>query len=588
MNPILLLIALLAVPLSSARAQDLDRDKLDRFFRSLEHRNQAMGSMVISKNGKTIYKNAIGFRSIDQSGGIPSDSTTHYRVWSVTKIYTAVMIMQLVEEGKLSLDTTLSGFFPGIPNAKLITIQDMLRHRSGIHDFTQNLTGEAWDTHLDEPFTPAFMVNHIGQYLPDFQPDEKFGYSNSNYLLLGYIIELLDGRLYKESLQDRISSRIGLNSTYFGVGALDEVDNKAFSYRYTGDWVAVDEGPFSGLVPAGAGGIVSTPADMATFIESLFSGTLISKNSLKLMLPSQDFHGMGLMHLPFREKAGFGHTGGYLATESSLVYFPEDSLAIAYVTNGIVIRKEDLLELVLKIYHGEPFGVSMNRPVQAFLIFGIGLLLFWGIHTYARSEHILWAGLTSAILFWVGSIIAGFLYGNHDPIKDELTQLDAFYSRSGTFMAGVQLIVAMLMAPFLIELYKSCKRLEVRFLPILSLVFVLVSLLGASLFPFPNVHYALFSNVILLTAVGPLLAVFVWRGARLSKLRGLSAICLLLMVISTGFVFSRATIPEFVHTYWGMIQRLLYAGWTMWLAVLSLYFVGATKDENSRPRMTIR
>lgn len=572
MKQMLLFVALLAATTSTASGQQVDTHKLDLFFNSLENRNEAMGSIAIYQNGNQIYSRAIGYRLIDEEIRAYADESTNYRIWSVTKIYTATMILQLVEEGKLSLQTTLQAFFPEIPNAAIITIQDMLAHRSGIHDFTQNDTSDEWDAQIEEPLIPSFMVEHISQYPPDFEPGEDFRYSNSNYLLLGYIVEKLDGQNYGASLQNRITASVGLSNTHFGLGVSDDVANKAFSYRYDSKWTPVDEGPFSGLIPAGAGGIVSTPADMAAFIDALFAGKLISERSLTLMLPDEDFYGLGFMKMSFRDKPGFGHTGGFIASESSLAYYPDHQLTIAYATNGIVLRKEDILDNVLRIYHGEPFGVSVNRASQALLIFGLGILSFLALRSFASTHYLLWAGLVAAVLFWVGQSIAGFQYSNYSYIKDDITSLDAFYSPSGTLMSTVQLLIAMLMLPFIGMLYNFGKRLNLHALPLLPLVCIPVSLAGSSLFPYPHALYALFTNLIILAGLSPPLAVFLWRGEQQSRIRWIAVICIFLMILSIGFIFSRPLIPEFVHTYWGVIQRLLYAGWTLWLASLSLYF----------------
>ncbi|MEM8488047.1 MAG: serine hydrolase [Bacteroidota bacterium] len=564
-------IVLLAFTSTLAYGQGLDTAKLDQLFDALEKRNEAMGSLVIARNGIILYSRAIGMRSIDADTSIAADIKTNYRIWSITKPYTATMILQLAEEGKLTLDTTLDTFYPGIPNAGIITIRQMLQHKSGIHDFIQNDTNEDWDTYIHEPLTPDFMVPHISQYPPDFQPGTAFGYSNSNYLLLGYIIEQLDGHTYGQSLYSRISERAGLTSTYFGVGALDQVENKAQSYAHNGQWQPIDEGPFSGLIPAGAGGIVSTPTDMALFIDALFTGKLVSDTSLALMLPKDDnFYKLGLMRFPHAAFTGYGHTGGYVATESSLAYYPQDSLIIAYATNGIVLRKEDILSNVLKIYHGEPFAVSMNRDVQTALVFAFGLLLFACIKTHIRPQQWRWTGLGILLLFWAGTAIAGQLLGAHSHVQDAVTDLAAFYSASGTFMASIELVIALTLLFFLHACYAACKREGLSILPLLPALFIPISLLGATLFSFPNPLYTLFANLIILSAFSPLLALIFWRTQKGAGIRWAAAASLLLMVLSLGLIFSRPSFPAFVHAYWGLIQRSLYLGWTVWIAALGL------------------
>jgi CubicO group peptidase (beta-lactamase class C family) len=318
-----------------------------------------MGSLAISKNGKVIYSRSIGYRYIPDDEKILSNTETKYRIWSATKMYTATMILQLIDEGKLKLETSLERFFPTIANAKFITIQEMLGHKSGVHDFTKP---EKEGPTISQGQTQSDMVEMISRFKSDFQPGEKYQYSNSNYLLLGYIIERIDSVPYSVALYNRISSRIGLSDTYFGVGSLDGVENKSFSYEFVENrWSEVSEGDFSGLVPGGAGGIVSTPSEMNRFIESLFTGKLISKGSLSLMTDIKDFYGLGIFLMPYNGVKGFGHTGGYIASHSSLFYYPQDSLAIAYCTNGQVKKMEYILGQVLGIYFDKSYVLPINR-----------------------------------------------------------------------------------------------------------------------------------------------------------------------------------------------------------------------------------
>lgn len=571
-----LLTVFLALINAISFGQDLNKDKLDELFNSLEKRNEAMGSITISKNGKVLYNRAIGHRLLSDNLKIPADLETNYKIWSITKTYTSVMILQLMEEGMLSLDTTLDQFYPQIPNANSITIKHMLNHRSGIHDFTQNDPDDDWNTQMKEFPTHEFMVRNISKYKPDFPPNEDWRYSNSNYLLLGYIIEKIDGQLYEESLSKRISSRIGLLSTHFSYYGLNNLENKAFSYQFENEWKEFDEGGFSGRIPAGAGGIVSTTTDMARFMEGVFSLKLISEKSLNQMLAGEDSYRLGIMKTHFENHEGFGHTGGYIASESSLFYYPKDSLTIAYCTNGINFPKVEILNYVLKIYHKQPFAVSMNRMTLGLIILCIGLLFFVGFYSKLKdiptNQTILVLGFTITSLFWLGVLISGFLSGNYNHLRGPITVLDFFYSNSGTFMASVQLIISILLVPFLLGLYKVSKSKKFNFIPILPIIFIAISMAGTSLFPLPNKLHPFFANIILASALGPLLAIILWRKKEQLKIRLHSGVSLLPMLIAIGLFISRPSIPEFVSNYFGLIQRLLYLGLTFWLVSLSLSF----------------
>src|SRR5687767_12396586 len=128
--PILLTLALF----TAGYAQTPDKAKLDQFFDRLAEKNKAMGSLTIAKDGKVLYTRAIGYSQINGTEKKPLTAASRFRIGSITKMFTAVMILQFVEERKLKLTDTLDKFFPQVPNAQKITIAQILAHRSGIHD----------------------------------------------------------------------------------------------------------------------------------------------------------------------------------------------------------------------------------------------------------------------------------------------------------------------------------------------------------------------------------------------------------------------------------------------------------------------
>jgi CubicO group peptidase (beta-lactamase class C family) len=310
-----------------------------------------MGSLAISKKGKVVYSRAIGYSFISGSEKIPATDQTKYRIGSITKMFTATMIFQLIEDRKLSLTTTVDKYFPQLPNANKITISNLLNHRSGIHNFTDDQEYKTWMT---QSKTQDEMLAIIAKSPVDFQPNEKFSYSNSNYVILGYIIEKISKQSYSNYLNKTILSKIGLSNTYVG-GKTDLKKNESFSYRLTNSWEQAPETDMS--IPAGAGAIVSTPGDLTKFIEALFSLKLVSSSSLVQMKAMIDGFGMGMFQIPFHEKRGFGHNGGIDGFASTLAYFPEDSLAVAYCTNGVAYPMNDILIGVLSIYFDKPYSI---------------------------------------------------------------------------------------------------------------------------------------------------------------------------------------------------------------------------------------
>ena len=337
--------------LGTISPQNINKPKLDSLFNILAEKNKAMGSLTISKSGTVLYSRAIGYSLISDKDKVFATEKTKYRIGSISKMFTATMIFQLIEEGKLNLVTTVDKYFPNLPNANKITISNLLNHRSGLHNFTADSTYETWMT---KPKTHDEILAIISKNGVDFQPNEKFTYNNSNYVVLGYIIEKICDKSYKDILQEKIISKIGLTNTYYG-DKTNFKNNESYSYQYVSNWEQQPETDMS--IPGGAGAIVSTPIDLTQFIEALFSLKLVSQNSLNLMKTITDGYGMGMFQMPFDIKKAYGHNGGIDGFESILLYFPEDSLSVAYCTNGQVYSLNDILIGVLSIYFDKDYSL---------------------------------------------------------------------------------------------------------------------------------------------------------------------------------------------------------------------------------------
>ena len=350
-------LLLCAVLFTAAHAQTPDKGKLDQFFNRLTEKNKAMGSLTITKDGSTFYSRAIGYSQINSSEKKPVSEATKYRIGSITKMFTAAMIFQLVEENKLKLTDTLDKFFPQIPNAPKITLAQMLGHRSGIFNLTENSDFRSMKT---QPKTRDEMLAIIAKGKPVFEPGEKAEYSNSNYALLGYIVEKAGGKSYEEALKQRITSKIGLTDTYLGTAYPDPSKNEGRSYNFIGDWKQESETHLS--IPGGAGAIISTPNDLTKFIQALFDGRIVSKESLEQMKPRDQF-GLGINSFPIGGKTFYGHGGGIDGFRSLLVYLPEEKLSLAYTSNGVNYPFNDIVSGVLDIYWNKPFEIPTFATV---------------------------------------------------------------------------------------------------------------------------------------------------------------------------------------------------------------------------------
>lgn len=353
---IVLFIALSICTLSTSFAQNLDKEKLDKYLETLEANDKFMGSVAITKNGEVIYTKAIGYADVQSQK--KADSNTKYKIGSISKTFTATLILKAVEEKKLRLDHNIHKYFPSVPNSKTITISNLLNHRSGIHNFTND---ENYLEYNNEPQTEAEMVNIIAKGGSDFEPDSKAEYSNSNYVLLSYILQKTYGKPYAELLEKKITKPLKLSNTYY-FGKIDLTTNECNSYEYVGHWEKQPETDPS--VPLGAGAIISTPTDLTTFANALFDGKIISEESLKTMTTLQDGFGMGIFTMPFDEKTSYGHTGGIDGFSSVFGYFKDEKVAFAITSNGNNYNHNDVSVAVLSAVFNAPYEIPEFRNIE--------------------------------------------------------------------------------------------------------------------------------------------------------------------------------------------------------------------------------
>src|SRR5688572_26469461 len=351
-----LFATLVAMVLCAAgRAQALDKAKLDQFFDRLAEKNKAMGSLVIAKDGNVLYTRSIGYSLINGAEKKPLTAANRFRIASITKTFTAVMILQTVEEGKLKLTETLDKFFPQVPNAQKITILQILSHRSGIPNVRRDQA--TWKP--GEPVTKDEMLALIVKGTPEFEPDTKNSYSNSGYFLLGLILEKLTGKTYDQALEERINSKIGLKNTYIATGRIDVNKGEALTYINTGsDWKqGFETDPSIGFQ------LISTPGDMAKFIGALFDLKLISQDILNQMKTMRDGEGLGMVTFTFAGKTFYGDTGGGDNYGSWLAYQPEEKLVVAYTTNAKIHPVKDIVGGAIDIYYGKPFEIPAFETI---------------------------------------------------------------------------------------------------------------------------------------------------------------------------------------------------------------------------------
>lgn len=351
-------------------AQNFNKAKLDSFFNALEVNNKFMGSVAISENGQIIYKNSIGFVELENK--TRADENSKYRIGSVSKTFTSVLVLKGVEEKKIDLNQTIDKYFPGIENANMITIRHLLNHRSGIHNFTDDSDYLTWHT---KPKTEKELVDIIIKAGSDFKPDSKSQYSNSNFVLLSYILEKSFQNTYTNLLKKYITQPIGLKNTHLG-GKINPAENECKSYRYTGTWKTEPETDIS--IPLGAGGIVSTPSDLVKFSDELFSGKLLKPENLEIMKTINGQYGMGLFQIPFYDRKGYGHTGGIDGFSSVFSHFSDGNISYALTSNGTNFNNNDISIAVLSAFYDRPYEIP---EFSTFNLSSVDLDKYLGIYS---------------------------------------------------------------------------------------------------------------------------------------------------------------------------------------------------------------
>jgi len=328
------------------KAQEFPVKKMDSLFSLLEKYDKAMGSLSVYHKGKSIYQKAIGYANVDEK--MKATVNTQYRIGSISKMFTATLVMQLMEEGKLSLETKLSRFYPQLPNADQITIQQLLQHESGFFNITESPDFKDW---MVEKRSKDELLSRIKENGSIFSPGEKAAYSNTNYILLTFILEDIEHKDFATILKKRILKPLKLKNTYYWEKP-DPRKVESVSYEKVSVWRKVPGIHLS--IPRGAGAIISTPGDLNKFLNSLIEGRLVTANSLALMKKTNKKYAIGLNPITLIEgEEIIGHTGGMDAFRSLLVYLPQQEMSVAFTFNGIDYSFKNLVMGI--------FNILLNR-----------------------------------------------------------------------------------------------------------------------------------------------------------------------------------------------------------------------------------
>lgn len=327
---ILIAILLLIGDFHGARADVIDEYVTEQ----LERRNIPGVSLAVVRDGRVVKAAGFGLANLELR--TPATPGSVYEIGSITKQFTAEVIMLLVEEGKLSLDDPISKYLTDLPAAwAKITVRQLLTHTSGLKD---------WEVGTDfsyrREYTPNEFIKLLAQYPLDFQPGERWAYTNTGFPLLGMIVEQVTGRTYEAFVTERIFKPLGMNSTRLKHPA-EIVPFRASGYKFeNGKW---RNGELARpQVIAANGGILSTVLDMAKWDAALYTEALLKRSSFEQMLVPARLnngqtpinHGFAWFTDAFRGHRIVSHWGSTVAGYSAVVFrYVDDKVTVILLCN---------------------------------------------------------------------------------------------------------------------------------------------------------------------------------------------------------------------------------------------------------------
>lgn len=344
-----------AIPYLKDKAVNTQR--IDDFLNYMVQNNQVIGSISLFRNGSEVYHKDFGQQLLPN---VNYNKNTGYQIGSISKLMTAVMLLQLVEKGKLSLTDPLSKFYPDIPNARKITIQHMLNHTSGLGDYVGNKENN-WL--FDKPVGDAAIIAAIKKQKVSTKPGEKMRYSNSAYYLLSRILEKIYKQPYHQILKENILAKAPMPNTF---SALDRQENVFKSYELKNNvWSEARDFNFENCI--GLGDITSTPEDLNIFINALFNGKFIQKSTLDMMISNKNekLFGSGIMKMPFYNITLYGHGGDTAGSHSTVGFEPTDQLSYAVTINGEKFNHNSFYVALLNLIYDREYKYPVFGKAKA-------------------------------------------------------------------------------------------------------------------------------------------------------------------------------------------------------------------------------
>ena len=318
------------------------------------------GSVLVAEDGKVVYKKGLGLANMEWN--IPNATQTKFRLGSITKQFTATLILQLVEQGKIKVDGKVTEYLPAYRKdiGDKVTVHQLLTHTSGIPSYT-GLAGFMADASRDPYAVDDFVKKYASNDL-EFEPGSRFAYNNSGYFLLGAIIEKVTGQTYEQVLKQKILDPLGMKNTgYDHHGPL--IEQRAAGYQKTPEGYV--NAPYLDMsIPYAAGSMYSTVEDLYLWDQALYADRLISLANKELMFkPNLSNYGYGW--LITKAKLGTGtdtvpqilHGGGINGFATLIVRFPAQKHLIVLLDNTGQGSLGGLSQAITNILYNQPYDI---------------------------------------------------------------------------------------------------------------------------------------------------------------------------------------------------------------------------------------
>lgn len=310
---------------------------LDNYLTELQKpdTNNFHGIVLVAKDGKILLNKGYGMSDFDQ--GIKNTSQTRFPIGSMTKQFTAMAVMQLVEKGLINEQDKLSKYIPDFPNGNDITIYNLLTHTSGLAIYNQ--LPEFLEMKPKDAENPQNIINLIKNKPLNFKPGTKFEYCNTGYFLLGYIVEKVSGMSYEDYLEKNIFKPLNMNDTGAGYNGNEKMYNAKGYIGYLDIMPISDELTLRGI--HGAGELYSTVEDLYRWDKALDTEKLVSKKtmdkifskSVKMSENGKAYYGYGWMIYDGEYGHEEYHAGNVMGFSSNIERYTDKDLTIIILTN---------------------------------------------------------------------------------------------------------------------------------------------------------------------------------------------------------------------------------------------------------------